>query len=260
MKNLKSRNKYWIPVANDVIKIHADLTRMFENDGDPISPPGIKSIGLLESACGRPMTALGTTEKYPSLVLKLAALTQSIAKNHSFHNGNKRAALATLLTALHRNDLCLKPTVTDDNVFEFVVSITADTFPKKGHGLSRDETVKAIAWWIKNNIESARHMWGSFKLPDFISKCEMAGMSYKYTNGSHVIMNPSGAAKGKHKSIRISGSTRQLNGPAAASYVRKLGLNAQNSGIDSNEFYDGVGIERAAIHRFIAALRRLAKT
>jgi len=249
-----------MPKASDVIRIHADLTKLFECENDPISPPGVKSADLLESGCSRPHTALGDTEKYPSLVLKLAALTQSIAKNHAFHNGNKRTALATLLTTLHRNDICLVPSASDDTVFDFIVSVTADEFPKKHHGLSGDQVVREIAWWIKRNTEQLRHISGTIRVADFIDRCTKAGVKYKSANGAHILMNPKAAQQGKQKSIKLSGSTRQLSGPAAASYIRKLGLNAQNSGIDSNEFYDGASAERAAIHRFIVALRRLAKT
>lgn len=249
-----------MPNANDVENIHRDLTRLFEEENDPISPPGVKNADLLESACSRPHTALGDTEKYPSLVWKLAALTQSITKNHPFHNGNKRAALATLLTTLHRNRLCLKPSIDDDTVFNFIVSVTADEFPTKNHGLPPDEVVKKIAWWIKDNTETVRNNVGSIRVNDFVDRCEHAGMIAKKNNNGIVIMNPHAAKIGKQRSINLSGATRQLNGKTAAAFVRKLGLNAQNSGMDSNEFYDGPGVERKVIHRFIVALRRLAKT
>lgn len=252
MPKLKSGD--WIPDANDVAAVHADLTKMFEDDEDPISPPGIKSRPMLESACGRPLTSMGATEKYPSLVWKLAALTQSLTKNHPFHNGNKRTALATLLIALYRNKLSLKNEVTDDQVFDFIVAVTADEFPKMGHKLSPDETTKTIAWWIKNNTEKARRTHSSVKVDDFVERCRKAGMLVKFSKG-YVIINPEAAKSGKQRSIRISGATRQINGPTERAYVQKLGIAHLG-----NEFYDGVSEERAAIRRFIGALRRLART
>lgn len=249
-----------MPTAADVMKIHEDLTKLFEGENDPISPPGVKNRELLESACSRPSISLDGKEKYESLVMKLGALTHSITKNHAFHNGNKRAALATLLTTLHRNSCCLKPSVTDDNVFDFIVGVTADEFPKRNHSLHVDRVIWEIAWWIRKNTEALQRIGGSIKVSEFIKKCEMAGMHYKSANGSHIISNPKASAQGKQKSVKFSMSTPQLSGQTAASYVRRLGLSARNSGIDSNEFYDGARIERAAIHRFIVALRRLART
>jgi prophage maintenance system killer protein len=256
----RRKDGQWLPSGKDVVKIHSDLTALFAAEQDPISPPGVRSMALLESACGRALTSLGGVEKYPALVMKLASLTQAITKNHPFHNGNKRAALATLLTSLHRNKLCLKSTVSDDDVFKFIVAITADEFPKKSHSLPPDEALKQIAWWIKKNTEQSRITFGSIRIEDFIKKCRAAGVQYKFSGGSHLLMNPKASMKGRLRSIRISGSTRQLDGPTAASYVGKLGLNAANSGIDSNEFHDEVSVERKVIHRFIVVLRRLAKT
>ena len=260
MKPPKKLSTYWTPEAGDVIAIHADLTQLFAAEADPISPPGVRDAGLLSSACARPFTSIGDKEKYPSLVLKCACLTQSLAKNHPFHNGNKRTALASLLTTLHRNNHCLSTTVTDDNVFDFIVSVTADEFPSRSHCLDPDEVIKKIAWWIKKNSNNARHRMSSIRISDFINRCESAGAAVKNTNGKLVIQNHKDAARGKHRSITLSSSTKQLDGQTAAAYVRKLGLNAPNSGIDANEFYDGAKLERDQIRRYIVALRRLART
>lgn len=126
----------WLPEPKNVLAVHEELVRVFEEDNDPISPPGVKSPDLLESACARPRTALGDVEKYPSLAEKMAALFHSLTKNHAFHNGNKRTALVTLLSALQRNDQRLISEVTDDHVYDLVVSVTADEFPIKNHGLN----------------------------------------------------------------------------------------------------------------------------
>lgn len=68
----------WIPTKSDGIDVHEHLTRLFSREADPISPPGIKNEGLLESACGRPHTGIGDHDKYPTTELKLAALFHCI--------------------------------------------------------------------------------------------------------------------------------------------------------------------------------------
>jgi len=39
--------------VEDVLFIHEVLVRNFALNGDPIEPPGVKSLALLESAVGR---------------------------------------------------------------------------------------------------------------------------------------------------------------------------------------------------------------
>jgi death on curing protein len=119
--------KIWTPTAPQVVGVHEELVLLFEKDEDPISPSGVRSEDLLQSACERPNTSLGGVDKYTSVYSKLAALLHSLTKNHAFHNGNKRTALVTLLTALHRNDLKLKSEVGDDALYDFMLAVTLRT-------------------------------------------------------------------------------------------------------------------------------------
>ena len=89
--------------AGDIAKIHWVLVDDFSQSKDPIDPPGVRSQGLLESAAHRPRTALGTTDKYPTVAMAGAALLHSIVLNHAFHNGNKRTALVSTLVFTDRN-------------------------------------------------------------------------------------------------------------------------------------------------------------
>ena len=75
--------------------IHEYLVRFFEQSDDPISPPGIKNEETLKSAVARPFMSVGGSDAYKGIFSKAAALFHSIINNHSFHNGNKRAALLT---------------------------------------------------------------------------------------------------------------------------------------------------------------------
>lgn len=59
---------------------------------------GVRDFTLIESAIARPYTGY-----YRSVIRKAAALTQSLAKNHGFVDGNKRTALLTLFLFLDRS-------------------------------------------------------------------------------------------------------------------------------------------------------------
>lgn len=244
----------WVPDVEDVIEIHEQLVKLFESEDDPISPPGIRSQDLLESACSRPLTAIGNTEKYQSIDQKAAALFHSLTKNHAFHNGNKRTAVVTLLTLLHRNDRLVSMSVTDNTLYDFVLAVTSDEFPTPNHGLTSDQVVEHIANWIKSNTQTSRLKLGSMKTSEFKKKCSMAGAQVKDADGGSFVVSF------KDRSVRLSRSTKQLSGPVVMRYLRHLRLNETSSGVAITEFQQGVSEEREQIHRFMATLKRLAKT
>lgn len=103
---------------DDVLRIHYQLVEFFASDGDPITPPGPRDTNLLHSACMRPQTSLGEIEKYRGIDKKAAALLHSLVMNHAFHNGNKRTALASMVSFLDRNDRRID--ATDDELFDLV--------------------------------------------------------------------------------------------------------------------------------------------
>jgi death on curing protein len=83
---------------------------------------GIRDTGLLESAVFRPQTGY-----YNSVAEESAALMESLADNHPFVDGNKRAAFAVAHTFLLVNgfDLAVDPI----SAFEFVMrSISSGEF------------------------------------------------------------------------------------------------------------------------------------
>lgn len=244
----------WLPTPQNVINIHEELVRVFQEENDPISPPGVKDNGLLESACARPRTSLGGIEKYGTLPEKMAALFHSLTKNHAFHNGNKRTALVTLLTSLYRNDYHLKSDVTDDIIYDLVINVTADNFPTKGHSLNIDGVVQELASWIRTHLEYIDPKLSSMTLKEFVKRCEQAGARSKTVKGGSVsILNG-------NRSVKISKSTRHLDGPAIARYLGILNLSESSAGIVPSEFQSGASPARQQIYRFISALRRLAKT
>jgi death-on-curing protein len=84
-------------------------------------PPEVRDLGLLDSAVARPRAAFAGVEAYPSLHLKAAALLESLARNHAFVDGDKRAAFAALLFFYDLNDMRL--TLTRDEAFDLVLGV-----------------------------------------------------------------------------------------------------------------------------------------
>lgn len=76
----------------EVLAIHADQIERYGG------AKGVRDPGLLEAALFRPQTG-----HYADLIEEAAALWESLAQNHPFIDGNKRAAFAATYTFLAIN-------------------------------------------------------------------------------------------------------------------------------------------------------------
>ena len=76
----------------EVLTIHADQIERYGGK------QGLRDAGLLEAALYRPQTGY-----YADLIEEAAALWESLAQNHPFHDGNKRTAFAAAYTFLAIN-------------------------------------------------------------------------------------------------------------------------------------------------------------
>lgn len=85
--------------TNQVIAINTIQIRLYS----PNEPVGVKDAHFLDSAINRPKQSAFGRDAYPEIYDKAAALFESIAKNHAFHNANKRTALASLIVFLKMN-------------------------------------------------------------------------------------------------------------------------------------------------------------
>lgn len=84
-------------------------------------PPGVRDLGLIDSAVARPRAAFAEVEAYPTLHLKAAALLESLAGNHPLVDGNKRVALASMLFFFDLDDV--RVTLSHDEAYDLVIGI-----------------------------------------------------------------------------------------------------------------------------------------
>ena len=87
--------------------------------------PGVRDIGLLESARARPQATASGADAHPDLDAKAAALLHSLARNHALVDGNKRLALADVIAFYGVNGLRL--TLTNDEAYELVIAVADGT-------------------------------------------------------------------------------------------------------------------------------------
>jgi len=101
---------------------------------------GVRDLGMLQAAIGRPFATFGGDDLYADIFLKAGALVQSIVKNHPFIDGNKRTAFVSAVALLKASGWHLK--LSQDEVVQFMVRVANEN-------LSVDE----IAKWLKKNCK-----------------------------------------------------------------------------------------------------------
>lgn len=118
--------------ATDALAIHD--RQLAEHGGGS----GVRDIGLLESALGRPINRWAYGEDDPALLA--AAYAFGVARNHPFIDGNKRTAwvLARLFLALNGQQLAFAP----GDAIATVLALA-------GGELSEEE----LADWFRSRIE-----------------------------------------------------------------------------------------------------------
>ena len=102
--------------------------------------PGILSLSLVESAFARPY--LGYNR---SIYSKAAALTQSLANNHGFVDGNKRTTLLVVDLFLQRSGYALDAPPIESEIDEMILAVANRRMP-----------LEQLTEWFRARIVRAR--------------------------------------------------------------------------------------------------------
>ncbi|MDX6373891.1 MAG: death on curing protein [Nocardioidaceae bacterium] len=104
--------------------IHLDLEDLLHIATRTLGHPSeIRDLGLLESACARPLTTVFGQVAYPTLATKAAALLHFVTRNRALIDGNKRLGLAATLAFVGLNGHRL--TWSNDEAYDFVIAVAA---------------------------------------------------------------------------------------------------------------------------------------
>lgn len=115
---------------DEVLAIHELVLPV--GDGEP----GVRDLGLLESAVYRPQTGY-----YSDLAEMAAALMESLLINHPFIDGNKRTAFIATDTFLRLNGYAMK--VDALPAYDRIIASIAD--PDQRFGL--------LATWVRDSVQ-----------------------------------------------------------------------------------------------------------
>ena len=96
---------------------------------------GLRNLSSLESALARPFQSFENQELYPTVILKAAALLESLIINHPYIDGNKRTGYALLRLFLLSNGLDIE--ASQEEKYEFIISVA-----------SGEKDFDAIAEWL----------------------------------------------------------------------------------------------------------------
>ena len=91
--------KYLSP--HQVLFLHA---RLIEETG---GSHGVRDMGLLLSALGRPQATFEGQDLYPTIYQKAAAMSDAMINNHPFVDGNKRTGIGAAVLFLSLNGYVL---------------------------------------------------------------------------------------------------------------------------------------------------------
>ena len=107
---------------------------------------GVRDMGMLESAVGRPFATFGGEDLYPDVFMKAGAFTQSIVKNHPFIDGNKRTAFSGTIVFLLAGGVIVSAGT--NQVVKFMLRVANEN-------LSVDEIA---AWLKKHTTNVSKHL------------------------------------------------------------------------------------------------------
>ena len=119
------------PTVATVKALHEQVLRIHGGS------PGIRDENLLESAVAAPQATMMGQPMIEDPIEAAASYLFYLCRNHSFVDGNKRAALATCLVFLSQNGLLPKKKIDDDDLEIFVLDVAASR-------IDRDETMRRL--------------------------------------------------------------------------------------------------------------------
>ena len=106
---------------------------------DDLRAGPVRDLGLLESAAHRPTTTLWGAEAYDGLDLKAAALLESIVRNHTLLDGNKRLGWLAVVVFYGLNGVDLD--APDDDAYDLVIAVASGV-------IDHHEAAARLSQWL----------------------------------------------------------------------------------------------------------------
>jgi death-on-curing protein len=240
---------------DDVEAIHSALVQDFAGTDDPIDPPGVRDMALLESALGRQTASFGGYAKYTRLEGIAASLFYGLCMNHPFHNGNKRTALVTLLCFLDANNRRVESTERD--MFELVTSMAGHHLDRARH-LSADEEVDYVNSWLSKRVYRRDTQEYTMRFRELRPILSRFGCTVTSSQGGFIRISRDVDGGTKTCKTPYDGESREMPSNVIKKIRSDLELNDEH-GVDSGTFYAGDLRADKFINEYRQLLRSLAR-
>jgi len=245
----------------EVLDIHQSLVDDFVSSGDPISPPGIKSEALLDSAVSRQIPFHGYM-KNPDAFSNAATLCYGICLNHPFHNGNKRTALVSMLAHLHANGLIFEHTEQKD-LYSLMLKVARHEL-----GNDPDTEVTELSKFLRKNTRELRR--GQYLVTYRELKRLLQDHGYLLENPHNnkidvILVRTKKSLFGKEREERKKlgcipyPGDKKVAGKGVVKKLRGLCQLTLDVGIDSEVFFNRAPRAEPFLDRYSRVLKRLSK-
>ncbi|WP_460997364.1 type II toxin-antitoxin system death-on-curing family toxin [Simiduia litorea] len=261
---------------DDIIEIHSRLVEDAANSDDPISPPGIKNEGLLESAVSRQQAGFGGQLKYDNPISNAATLCYGICCNHPLHNGNKRTALVSLLCHLDKNGLTFNNRTNQDNLYSFMLNVAAHKVAAKRHRRKMhdqsDAEVESMSEWIRKRTRRIEKGERSVSYPELEKILREHDVYFENQKNNYVdVVKYTTERRRKglfgRENVRVGEKVANIPywpgrtvGKNLVKSIRKQAGLTHKDGVDSALFYGAATPPDDFIQKYKKVLNKLAKT
>lgn len=274
-----------------IIHLHSLLSRHYGDlpEMEPVSPPGIKDKGMLESAVMRQQTGSLGWYKYSDPFTNCSTLVFGLIKNHPFFNGNKRVALLALIKHLYCNGFVLNPNLKMLDLYALLIAVAdgkmvefLNKHDKKATGqkpwnqivkkvaMNDDETVEYVGFWLKrNSINKDQGTASNTKFAHLREILKAKGIEVRQ-EGAKIILwqeiQPTilgiriGSKKIVNRKEYSIGNTRTHISKVIINSIRKdYGLSNQD-GFDNASFFNDADFIDEAIIKYKRIIYKLSRT
>ena len=203
------------------------------------------------------MTALGLTDKYPTVAMAGAALLHSIVLDHAFHNGNKRTALVATLVFADRNGY--RVAAEQEELYNLLLKVASGSLQEHTEATSRDSDAEVlyIASWLRRHLRALQKQERSRKWNKFRQILTSYGCNSEVLPGNkiNIVRGVDGVSLKTQVAYRSEGTEVEVN--TIKKVRRDLKLDEEH-GYPSDIFYRQETKIPSFINTYRTLLRRLA--
>ncbi len=258
-----------------VLRAHFLIVDFFSDGSgsEPVGGVGPKSVELLHSAVYRQFVGYDGRDKWPKPLEKCATLLYGVAKDHAFHDANKRTAMLCALYFL--SSKCSRtPSISDREIEDFLVEVSNDQLDKyaRYNALAKagpDAEVQFIADWLRRNTREIDKRVFSVTYHQLNGILHRFKFGLENPKGNHIDVvkySESRGLLGLGRPVTITKRISSMGFPGWKSQVSKVDLRkvrestrlTPERGVDSQSFFNGVDPLYFLINRYADPLRRLA--